>query len=160
MLKWDEYIGLYQKALNTETFYHEAKSHDDNEDSQKFFDQKIFDAIATQNKAQENAMCMNSNIRQVVTYLCLKHNTALAEKHSRKRKSTEKVAGGSSAQVQEPKKKAKNCSTKTIEDAPAQQDSLRQKTPTPPRQPTLPKQTTPPPPRQSSPPIVPPQPTA
>src|SRR3954470_9227457 len=66
MLKWDEYLAKYQKALNTETFYHEAKSHDDNEDSRKFFDQKITDALAAQTQALEDAMCMNNTVRQVV----------------------------------------------------------------------------------------------
>src|SRR3954467_11826584 len=86
MMRWDEYLAQYHKALQTETFYNEAKSTDDDEESQKFFDQKIANAIATQAEAQENAMCINRTVRQIVTDLCLNHNDALDEKHSRKRK--------------------------------------------------------------------------
>ena len=119
MLKWEEYLAQYHKALQTETFYTESKSQDiDDEESQKFFDQKLANAVAIQNEAQENAMCINSTVGQVVTDLCLKHNDALAAKHSRKRKTTKKVAGGSSAQTQEPKKKERKSPTKTVEAAP------------------------------------------
>src|ERR1043165_6796347 len=137
MLKWEEYLAQYHKAIQTETFYTEAKSQDvDDEESQKFFDQKLANAVAQQNEAQENAMCINNTVRQVVTNLCLKHNDALAAKQSRKRKASGKEAGGSSAQVQEPKKKPRKNSTNTVDAAPARQETPRQ--PTPPRAPSPP----------------------
>src|SRR4051812_8062148 len=132
MIKWDEYLKKYDKAIQNENFYTEAKGQDvDDEESQKFFDQKLAQAIAQQKEAQENAICINSVVRQVVSNLCLKHNDALAAKHSRKRKETGKEAGGSSAQEQEPKEKPKKITTKPVVAAPARQE-------TPPRAPTPP----------------------
>src|SRR3954465_10765496 len=69
MLQWDEYLAKYHKAIQTETFYVEAKSQDDDQDSQNFFDHKIATAMANQNEAQQNVMCMNSQVRKVVTDL-------------------------------------------------------------------------------------------
>src|SRR3954465_2249911 len=63
MLQWDEYLAQYHKAIQTETFYVEAKSQDDDPESQKFFDQKIATAIANQTEAQQNVMCMNNKVR-------------------------------------------------------------------------------------------------
>ena len=75
MMKWDEYLKQYHKALQNENFYTEAEGQDvDDEESQKFFDQKLAQAVAQQKDAQENAMCTNTAVRQVVTDLCLKHN--------------------------------------------------------------------------------------
>ena len=56
MMRWDEYLAQYHKAIQNETFYNEAKSQDDDEDSQKFFDQKIAEAIVTQTEAQGNSI--------------------------------------------------------------------------------------------------------
>jgi len=137
MIKWDEYLKQYDKAIQNENFYTEAKGQDvDDEESQKFFDQKLAQAIAQQKEAQENAMCINSVVRQVVTDVCLKHNDALAAKLSRKRKASRKEAGGSSAQEQEPKKKTRKNPTETVVAAPARQETPRQ--PTPPRVPSPP----------------------
>ena len=33
MLKWDEYLAQYHKAIQTVTFYNEAKSQDDDQES-------------------------------------------------------------------------------------------------------------------------------
>src|SRR4051812_707304 len=137
MTKWDKYLKSYDKAIQNENFYTAAKGQDvDDEESQKFFDRKHAQAIAQQKEAQENAICINSVVRQVVSDLCLKHNDALAAKRSRKRKATGKEAGGSSAQEQEPKKKPKKVTTKPVVAAPARQATPRQTTP--PRAPTPP----------------------
>src|SRR3954469_2307049 len=130
MIKWDEYLKSYDKAILNENFYTEAKGQDvEDEESQKFFDLKLAQAIAQQKEAQENAICINSAVRQVVSDLCLKHNDALAAKCSRKRKATGKEAGGSSAHEQEPKKRPKKITTKPVVVAPARQESPRQTTP-------------------------------
>src|SRR4051812_4238360 len=137
MIKWDKYLKSYDKAIQNENFYTKAKGQDvDDEESQKFFDLKLAQAISQQKEAQENAICINSAVRQVVSDLCLKHNDALAAKRSRKRKATGKETGGSSAHEQEPKKKPKKI-TKLVVDAPARHE--------PPQQPTPPHAPTPPP---------------
>jgi hypothetical protein len=146
MIQWDECLKQYHKALQNETVYTETKGQDvDDEEAQAFFDQKIARAVAQQKEAQENAMCINSAVRQTVTSMCVKHNDALAAKSSRKRKASQKEVVGSSAQVHEPKKRAKKDSTKTktVVAASARQVSPRQQTP--PHAPTPPRAPSPPP---------------
>src|SRR3954470_10907284 len=47
MIKWDEYLKSYDKAILNENFYTEAKGPDvEDEESQKFFDLKLAQAIA------------------------------------------------------------------------------------------------------------------
>ena len=147
----------HRKVVHSKTFYVEAKTKDDDPESQNFFDQKIAAVVASQHDAQQNAMCMNSKVRQVVTDLCMKHNDSLAEKISRKRKSADKIASGSSAHSQEPKKKSKKVPDPSVEATSAQQETTPVRQATPPRQVSpQPLQPTPPkapsPPKQPSPP--------
>ena len=139
MLEWEEYLQQYDKAIQIETFYLEAKGQDvADEESQKFFDGKIAQAVKQQRVAQENAMCINAAVRQIVTDVCLKHNDDLEAKRSRKRKATSKEAADTSAPEQVSKKKVKKNSTKPVDAASARQE-------TPPQQPTPPRVSTPPP---------------
>src|SRR4051812_23594862 len=80
-------------------------------ESQKFFDTNLAPIADARHMAQQNALCMNSKVRQKVADMCTAHNDSLVDKTTRKRKSSEKISSGSSTHSQEPKKKSKKVST-------------------------------------------------